>query len=177
MDRSQTKLLKEHGGNSAPSKRTPFIFLFAHVILPVFTGAGIYSLWRSKALLVFTWYRWVGLYGPMLSLRAYLGGVKHLIPSPILYSLPDGLWVYAFTSLMGCIWFRVPRSSAKLFWTLLPVSMAVVAEIGQGFRLVPGTFDWADMFSYLAAWALATVSVQMFLGGKACHFRKWSLHV
>ncbi|MDR3723608.1 MAG: hypothetical protein P4K83_03875 [Terracidiphilus sp.] len=177
MDRPQTKLNKEHGGNSAPLKRAPYTFLFANVILPVLTGGGIYSLWRSKALLVFTWYRWVGLNGPMLSLRAYLAGVKHLIPGFILYSLPDGLWVYAFTSLMGCIWFRDPRSSAKLFWTLLPVSMAVVAEIGQGFRLVPGTFDWADMFSYLAAWALAMVSVQMFIGGKAHHFSIRSLHV
>jgi hypothetical protein len=113
----------------------------------------------------------------MLSLRAYLAGVKHLIPGFILYSLPDGLWVYAFTSLMGCIWFRAPRSSAKLFWTLLPASMAVVAEIGQGFRLVPGTFDWADMFSYLAAWALATVSVQMFIGDNAHHFSIRSLNV
>jgi hypothetical protein len=177
MDRPQTKLNKEQGGNSAPLKRAPYIFTFANVILPVFTGGGIYSLWRSKSLLVFSWYRWVGLYGPMLSLRAYLAGVKHLIPGPILYSLPDGLWVYSFTALMGYIWYQQPQRYARLFWTLLPVSMAVGAEIGQRLRLVPGTFDWADMSSYLVAWALATVSVQIFIGGKMRQLKVRSLHV
>ena len=50
----------------------------------------------------------------MLSLRAYLAGVKHLIPG-ILYSLPDGLWVYSFTSLMGCIWFQCPAKFCEVF--------------------------------------------------------------
>lgn len=177
MDRPQFQHVRDQGDNSVPSKRAPFIFLLSNVIFPVFIGAGIYSLWRSKALLVFAWYRWAGLYGPMLTLRAYFAGVKHLIPGPILYSLPDGLWVYSFTALMGYIWYQKPQRYARLFWTLLPGSMAVGAEIGQGLRLVPGTFDWADMSSYLVAWALATASVHIFIGGKMRHFKVRSLHV
>jgi hypothetical protein len=177
MDRPQAQLIKDYGGNSAPSKRAPFIFLFAHVVLPVFIGAAVYSLWRSKALLLFAWYKWAGLYGPVLSLRAYFAGVKHFIPGPILYSLPDGLWVYSFTALMGYIWYQKPQRYARLFWTLLPISMAVTAEIGQGLRLVPGTFDWADMSSYLVAWALATVSVRTFVGDKTPQFKLRGVHI
>jgi hypothetical protein len=177
MYRPQAQLIADHGSNSAPSKRASYIFLFVHVILPVFIGAGIYSLWRSKALLVFAWYRCVGLYAPMLTLRAHFAAAKHLIPGIILYSLPDGLWVYSFTALMGYLWYQKPQRYARLFWTLLPVSTAVGAEIGQGLRLVPGTFDWADMSSYLVAWALATASVQIFIGGKMRQFKMRSLHV
>jgi hypothetical protein len=176
MERPQDRFIRDHDGNSTPSKRARFIFLFVHVILPIFVGAGIYSLWRSKALLVFAWYRWFGLYAPVLTLRAHFANARHLIPGMILYSLPDGLWVYSFTVLLGYIWFQKRQRYARLFWTLLPVAMAVGAEIGQAFRIVRGTFDWTDMLSYLAAWVLATVSVQIFLGGKTDHFRVRSLH-
>lgn len=176
-DCALNQFVKYRAGAFAPVRRFASGFLFAHVLLPVLIGGVIYSLWRSKTLLVFAFYRWIGLDEPVQALRLQLASFKHLIPGPVLYSLPDGLWVYAFTSLMGFIWFRVPRSSAKLLWTLLPVSMAMGAEIGQGFRLVPGTFDWSDMLSYLIAWALATVSVQMFLGGKRLQFSARRLHV
>ena len=176
-DCTLNQFVKYRAGASTTVRRLPNVFLSAHVLLPVLIGGAIYSLWRSKTLLLFTFYRWIGLDQPVQALRVQVASFKHLIPGPILYSLPDGLWVYAFTALMGCIWFSAPRSSAKLLWTLLPVSMAVGAEIGQGFRLVPGTFDWSDMLSYLIAWALATVSVQMFLGGKRHQFRVRSLHV
>ncbi len=55
--------------------------------------------------------------------------------------------------------------------------MAMGAEIGQRLRLVPGTFDWEDMSSYLVAWVLASVSVQIFLSDKTHHFRTRSLQV
>lgn len=153
---------KGRGGHSASTGRFPFAFILVHVFLPVVIGAAIYSLWRSKALLVFTWYRWIGLYGPILSLRGYFAGAKHLIPGPILYSLPDGLWVYSFTALMGPIWFQEKQRYVRLLWTLLPVSMAVGAEIGQAVKLVPGTFDWTDIFSYIVAWFLAVFSARGF---------------
>jgi hypothetical protein len=55
--------------------------LFCHVCFPITVGAGIYSLWRSKQLPVFTWYGWLGLHAPLLALRANLAGVRHFVPA------------------------------------------------------------------------------------------------
>lgn len=150
-------------GNPICSVPLSFTFVALHVVLPVFTGAAIYTLWRSKLLLVFAWYRCVGLYEPVLLLRSHVDNAKHLIPSPILYSLPDGLWVYSFTALLRYIWRQQPEGPSRHIWSLLPVTMAVCAEVGQRFRLVPGTFDWMDMALYVAAWLLAIFSARVFL--------------
>jgi hypothetical protein len=136
-------------------------------LLPFFIGAAIYILWRSQALFLFTWLRQVGLHAPMLALRAHFAGVKHLVPDFILYSLPDGLWLYAFTALMGFIWLNEPNRYLRLFWNLLPVFLAVGSEFGQRFRLIPGTFDWWDVVSYIAAWVPAVVSIHVFLSRTA----------
>jgi hypothetical protein len=138
----------------------PGPLLFCNVCFPIILGAGIYSLLRSKRLLVFTWYGWLGLQAPLLALRANLAGVRHFLPAFVLYSLPDALWVYSFTFLMQSVWFRHSRSYGRTFWILLPVSLAVVAEVGQLLKVVPGTFDFMDIAGYIAAWAAATMVIR-----------------
>ena len=64
-------------------------FLLVHVAMPIIVGAAMYTLWRSTKLYVFTWYRWMGLTQPVLALRTYAHNMRHLVPGPILYSLPD----------------------------------------------------------------------------------------
>lgn len=144
-------------------RRHAIYVLFLHVLLPILIGGGIYSLWRSKTLLVFAWYRWAGLYESLLAFRSEVVGARHFIPGPLLYSLPDALWVYSFTALMQFVWFWQPRSGGRLFWALLPVSLAVGCEIGQFFRVIPGTFDWVDLAAYVAAWVTASASVNLLM--------------
>ena len=143
--------------NCNPKSR---LSLLCHVCIPIMLGAGIYSLWRSQRLLVFTWYGWLGLQAPLLALRDKLAGVRHFLPDSVLYSLPDALWVYSFTYLMQLVWFRHSRSFGRSFWVFLPVSLAVGAETGQLFKVVPGTFDLMDIAGYIAAWAAATVFIR-----------------
>jgi hypothetical protein len=109
---------------------------------------------------VFTWYRWAGLSQPVLSLRAYAHGLKHLVPGPVLYSLPDALWVYSFTVLLKYIWAEYPNGHSKTTWPLLPVTLAVGAELGQAVKIVPGTFDVMDLLAYFGAWAAAFMVVR-----------------
>jgi len=113
-------------------------------------------------LLVFTWYGWLGLQAPLLALRANLAGVRHFLPAFVLYSLPDALWVYSFTFLMQSVWFLHPKSYGRTFWILLPVSLAVGAEVGQLLKVVPGTFDLMDIAGYIAAWAAATMFIRTY---------------
>jgi hypothetical protein len=133
-------------------------------LLPFALGLAIYTLWRSTHLLMFRTYQQVGLHGPILGLRAHVAGFKHFMPGPILYSVPDALWVYAATALLGYLWLNHPSRSMRWFWTLLPASIGVGSEFGQLFKLVPGTFDWMDVFSYVIACALATASLHFLRG-------------
>ena len=133
--------------------------LFGHVCVPILLGAGIYTLWRSKRLLVFTWYGWLGLTTPVMAIRAEAASVRHFVPGFVLYSLPDALWVYSFTFLMQSVWFCRPKSWGRAFWILLPVLLAVGAEIGQLFKVVQGTFDFMDIAGYIVAWAAASTFI------------------
>jgi len=143
------------------------MLFFFHIVQPFLFGTAIYLLWRSKTILMFSWLRFVGLYAQVVALRAECAGVKHLIPGFILYSVPDGLWLYSFTVLMGLIWFNEPRRSIRAFWIVLPVLLAVCSEFAQRFRLIPGTFDWWDVVSYIASWVPAVVSIHVFLSRTA----------
>jgi len=138
-------------------------FLSFFVVVPIVSGAAIYTFWRSKTLLVFTWYRWAGVEAPVMSLRKNLAGFRHLLPGVFLYSVPDALWVYSFTTLLEYVWSEQPICWELRTWTLLPLVLGVSGEFGQLLHLVPGTFDWADVIAYLAAWFAAQISVATFL--------------
>jgi hypothetical protein len=139
------------------------VFLSVFVVIPLFIGATIYTLWRSKTLLVFAWYRWAGLETLVMSMRKEVAGFRHLLPGVFLYSLPDALWVYSLTALLQFVWTKQPMSWERRIWTLLPVCLGVGGEFGQLLHLIPGTFDWADVAAYLVAWAAASISVSAFL--------------
>lgn len=139
------------------------VFISVFVIMPILIGGAIYTLWRSRTLLVFALYRWVGLEPAIMALRKDVGPFRHLVPGVLLFSLPDALWVYAFTALLGYIWSKQPTCWERKLWTLLPVSLGLGGEFGQGLHLIPGTFDWCDVAAYLAAWFAAFISVSVFL--------------
>lgn len=141
-----------------PSARSRMVIaLCCHVLLPVLIGAGIYTLWRSNGLLVFEWYRWAGVYEAVEAVRRQSSSLQRTIPSFVRYSLPDALWVYAFTALMCLVWAERLQSKERTFWVLLPLCVAIGSEFGQLIKVVPGTFDWADVLGYIAAFAGAYI--------------------
>src|SRR5687768_6416071 len=79
------------------------------------------------------------------------------LPHWLLYSLPDGCWVYAYTSWMMLIWGR------PVLWVWSGVILAVGAELGQLLGPVPETYDNLDMAFYVGAFILAMVTAS---GGK-----------
>ena len=76
------------------------------------------------------------------------------IPLWIKYSLPDGLWVYSLTSLMIIIW-RDVKSKSKYYWIASSIIIAIVIELGQYLRLIPGTYDILDIILCLIAFSLS----------------------
>ena len=113
-----------------------------HVVLPTALGTIVYVGWRSTDLLVFQWIEYFGLNAMVLRPNVVL-------PDWLLFSFPDGCWVYATTSWMLLIWGRLNQ------WTWVVVILAVCAEFGQLLGLVRGTYQSLDVLFYLGGFILA----------------------
>src|SRR5687767_7235487 len=101
--------------------RIRFSFITLHVLAPVFAGGLIYICWRDPTLLMFKWFGTVGLTTLVNELRDAWGPGGASLPGWVLYSLPDGLWVYAVTAFMAHVW-RGSRSSVlAIVWISLGV--------------------------------------------------------
>lgn len=68
------------------------------------------------------------------------------LPEWLLYSLPDGLWLYAFLSAITYIWKDNPYPLT--IWVISIVSGTTLSEILQAFQILKGTFDWNDLSAY-----------------------------
>jgi hypothetical protein len=70
------------------------------------------------------------------------------MPGWILYSLADGLWVYAYINLMLYIW-DCRIDGASFFWFFIVPFLSIFSEILQSAGILSGTFDAMDLFMYL----------------------------
>ncbi len=124
-----------------------------HVVVPVVLGGLLYGAFRSQDHLLFAWADGLALTPAMTWLRTVAADFR---PDStwLLYSLPDGLWLYAFAFFMTSTW-REAGIEARL-WRFLPLALALGSEAAQGLHLLQGTFDMVDVATYIVAFALAT---------------------
>ncbi|MBN4054930.1 hypothetical protein JYT15_00315 [Acidimicrobium ferrooxidans] len=125
-----------------------------HIVLPLAVGSALYVLWRPTNLLVFRWLDAAGLLSVSYAARSVVGVWPGVLPEWILYSLPDGLWIYAFTSWMSSIWKGAGGLSA-IAWIYSGMVLGIGSELGQGLGLVPGTFELNDLLCYGLGFLLA----------------------
>ena len=117
--------------------------LFVHVIIPMIIGGFIYILFRENTLVMFDWFNSLGFESIIYHFRENINTNIHL-PKWIVYSLPDGIWIYSLTSLMILIW-RLDSNKTKYVWFLIGPLLGISAEMGQLFNIIPGTFDNTDI--------------------------------
>jgi len=123
--------------------KTKLTGFFLHVSLPIVFGGLIYVCWRDPNLLMFKWFHAVGLESLILQLRLATSPTKAALPFWFIYSLPDGLWVYALTAFMILLWRDVRSLPIKMFWLSLGLLLGAGSELGQLVGIVPGVFDKA----------------------------------
>lgn len=108
-------------------------------------GGLIYVGFRDKSLLMFSWFDQLGIIREVDAFRGLVnsdglyGWVK--------YSLPDGLWLFAYMFLVDAIWNGSKSISSYIFIFSLPC-FALISEFLQYYGLFPGVFDWIDVASY-----------------------------
>lgn len=125
------------------------IVIIAMMALSV--GGMIYVFFRPESIIMFKWFPLLGVVHKQVS-------VFHTIHLPdfLVYSMPDGLWLFSYILLIGVIWnFNYHRC---LFMIMLLPVYAITHEILQLYHLVPGYFDILDFVVYVVA-TLVGISV------------------
>jgi len=109
------------------------------------TGGLIYVGFRDKSLLMFRWFEQLGISSEVDAFRVLVNSEG--VYGWLKYSLPDGLWVFAYMFLVDAIWNGSKSISSYIFIFSLP-GFALLSEFLQYFGLFPGVFDWIDVASY-----------------------------
>jgi hypothetical protein len=78
------------------------------------------------------------------ALRGTLGRIP--LPDVVSGSAPDAAWGWAFGAALAIVW-RGRAWREKASWLIVGCVLAVAVEIGQGMRIIPGTFDLVDLFA------------------------------
>ncbi len=130
--------------------------MLLHVVVPVVVGAAIYVLFRSPRLRVFRWLHALGLGDAVPAARAWARPLADRLPEWVLFSAPDGLWVYGLTACLALVWRGTP-GPARRGWLCVGLALGAGGELGQRMGLVPGVWDPADLLLCVAAWGAALV--------------------
>lgn len=117
--------------------------IFIHVTLPLILGGLIYISFRSLSLRMFNWFKWCEIDFFTSIIRDLIHPLKNQIPSWFYFSLPDGLWIYSFSSALLIYW-NNDFKKVK-YWLLIPFASGILIEILQGFKLFHGRFDFLDL--------------------------------
>jgi len=118
-----------------------FIYLS---ILALLLGGLIYILFRASEPVFFNWIRAVGLEGWLNNARSKsLSSSLHL-PAWIVYSLPNGLWAFAYAFLITGIWWG-SGSWLKYFWMASIPLLVLGYEFLQYAGIIPGIFCMQDI--------------------------------
>lgn len=117
-------------------------------VTALIVGGLLYVIFRSKSLLMFDWFRMIGLYGMVENLRTKYDVVN--LYEWVKDSMPAGLWLFSYLFVIDSLWGNDRNLVYYLFIFVLPV-IAICSEFMQLFGMLPGTFDYMDLTSYVAA--------------------------
>lgn len=114
----------------------------------------------SACLFIYVFYRTektvVNYIATTLLSKAGYTGVKEIITSVlplsdiIIYSLPEGLWVFCITITSS--FFYVEVRDRKLSLTLVPMVLAILMEVSQLSGITNGRFDIMDILFSAVFW-------------------------
>jgi hypothetical protein len=105
----------------------------------------MYITFRPDTLKMFHWFKVFGLLD-------YLAELQHnpaRVPMWMLYNLPDGMWLFAYSIVIGCIW-NFKLRDCWMFILVMP-SICIPHEFLQGLGIMHGTYDPTDVLAYLIA--------------------------
>lgn len=126
----------------------PF-YLLPEAILSIIIGGLIYILFRNDSLVMFGWFEQLRISDFIYNLRD-----THLFPhfnsfKTLINTAPGGLWTFSFTAFLLFVW-NLEINYRNIFYYISVPATAVFSEIFQLTGLIPGTFNYLDIVSYIA---------------------------
>jgi len=109
-------------------------------------GGLIYILFRSEKLIMFRWLDFLSF--SFQNIRALTLGFRNYLPDWFIFSLPDGLWIFSYMSLVLLIW-KNKINYRNIIWIVIIPLLVVASEIGQLMNIIQGTFDYNDIVFYI----------------------------
>jgi len=110
----------------------------------VISGGLIYILFHASEPLFFRWMRAAGSDHWLCFIRSKSLSLGPHLPEWIVYSLPGGLWAFAYALMISAIW-SGSRSRLKTFWMASIPLLILGFECLQYIRIIPGTFCLQDL--------------------------------
>jgi len=109
----------------------------------LFVGGIIYIAFRSKSLLMFSWFDAIGLSGTIDGLRECASTID--LPYSVKYCIPNAFWTISYILMVDAL---VSINNHKVIWAVSLPIIAIMLEFGQKFGVVAGTFDIGDILCY-----------------------------
>lgn len=128
------------------SKNKSLIYVLQAVVAlsAIFLGGLIYILWRPAEPVFFEWIKWIGLENGLEWARNNYFKLSEFVPDWIIYSLPAGLWAFAYSFIIFRIWNR-NQSILRIFWiSTIPV-LIFGFELLQLTNFLRGTYSFPDL--------------------------------
>ena len=134
------------------------MFVFVMAGLALVLGGSIYIMFRTPTFRFFRWAETAGFGQLLQKIRAdyFLG--PHHSPEWFVYSLPEGLWAFAYATIISSMW--IGRLSwVKYLWIASIPVLPLGYEILQLTGAIPGTFCLTDILSGLVGGSLGITLV------------------
>jgi hypothetical protein len=112
--------------------------------IAIFAGGIIYIFFRSSKFIFFRWICHTGLNEWLDQIRLHSLNSNNHIPGWIIFSLPDGLWAFAYALIITSIW-KDSRSWIKYIWYFSIPILVLGFEFLQLAGIVRGTFCIQDI--------------------------------
>ena len=141
--------------------------VLGHLFTLTFGGL-VYILFRQDTLKMFSWFDSFNLLEVLTEIRFFTLPLSEHLPHWLLYSLPDGLWLFSYISVLLVIWGNT-ISKQNIYWLLLVPVIAIFSEIGQFFKVISGTFDIIDLIFYIVG---AVLPIFIFANSKIMKYEK-----
>jgi hypothetical protein len=129
--------------------------LFFH-LSSICAGGLIYICFRSLDLMMFRWFDYLNFSDTIFQIRNISNRYKIEKSDWLIYSLPDGLWMFSFTTVILYIWKNTINRKNILWIIIMPIT-AFCTEICQKYHLINGTYDVNDIFAYLFGFIISCI--------------------
>ena len=127
------------------------LLIFILSFFALFLGTIIYILLRPSLPVFSNWIVFSTVYDLLISFRQNSLLIENTFPSWIIYSLPNGLWAFAYAILITGIWSE-SKSNIRYFWMISIPILVLGFEILQKIKIVRGTYCMQDLaFGLLGA--------------------------